>query len=481
MSPSPAVATPTPIPTAEPLAETVLLAEWIDNYVHAFGGQLRVAGSTMNTDELTRAVQVDPARFVQTRRISGRATPFLVVNGTPLALQSDTGEWIEATLGELGDLNGITFEFAMRGQPPLDMITRIKGKTTILVDLDLGTDLVCRDFAASDWAQVLANWSSIQSSLDAGDVASLLTQYPFDWTLADGSIREGQALFDDPGLKWRSGGLFRGLIPVESLRNLKSAHQLSGADMLKLLEFTVRTKVLRYPEITHWDVEDEVCAAYVQWTVNGLKDYAFWSLATGFSPAQLTLLVAKWVKGDHPGAATYMTEDSMFDFTNPETPWAHDYIYRYLPEVAAGNRIGGHTLVDGFIGENNWWIFEPQNWATVGAAMDRIKRIGFPIASSETIIVTGDVPINGQDDPNRRKLVKITDRNAAQASMYAGWLKLYLQKGVRVIGFSGLGDDRYAWPGDTGIANSNPFFFDTDFRAKESYYAMIDVLYQRLG
>ena len=480
MSPSPAVATPTPIPTAEPLAETVLLAEWIDNYVHAFGGQVRVAGNTMNTDELTRAVQADPARFVQTRRISGRATPFLVVNDTPLALQSDTGAWIEVTLGGLGDLDHVTFEFALRGQPPADMITRVQGKATILVLTDaLDTSFVCRDFGQSDWKHVLDDWDTVQRALDAGNVDVL--DYPFYWGFADQSITPGRALFGNSAIGFRAQGLYRGPSPVPSLTHLKSNLHLTNADMLRLLEFTVRSKVIRYPEITHWDVEDEACSGYVQWTVNGLAEYAFWSLATGVSPAQLTLQVAKWVKEDHPGAAAYMTEDSMFDFTNPETPWAHDYIYQFLPEVAAGNRIGGHTLVDGFIGENNWWIFEPQNWATVGAAMDRIKRIGFPIASSETIIVTGDVPINGQDDPNRRKVVQISDRNAAQASMYAGWLKLYLQKGVRVIGFSGLGDDRYAWPGDTGIANSSPFFFDTDFRAKESYYAMIDVLYQRLG
>jgi hypothetical protein len=359
------------------------------------------------------------------------------------------------------------------------MIRRVRGDATISVLAGaLRTPQVFRDFTGDDWARVIADWSSIRSALAKGEVSSL--RYPFAWQAADEGIRYSRALFGTDGLHIRAQGLYDGPIPVESLRGLKERMHYSNADMLTLLEFTVRTKVLRYPQIAYWDVEDEICDAYVQWSVNGEADYDFWGIATGLTPAQLTLKVAGWVKQDHPDAKTYMTEAMMFDLTNPTGRWGRDYLDEFLPQVAAGNGTGAAKLIDGFIGENNWWIFEPQDWKKVAAKMAEIKALGFPIASSETIIVTGNVPINGVGDPDRVKLVTITDRDGAQAKMYADWLRLYLDKGTKVIGFSGAGDDRDPWPKYAGLTNSNPFFFDQDYRAKESYYAMIQVLYGQL-
>jgi hypothetical protein len=472
---------PSRVPTAEPIAAVSELSMWVDDYVHAFGGHVIVGGLKMDAAGLAAAIRAKPDALTQVKRVAGTAASFLVVNGTPLAMRVGTGRWTESTLATLGDLNGVTFEFAAQEDPtpPAAMIRRVRGDTTISVLAGaLRTPQVFRDFTGDDWARVIADWSSIRSALAKGEVSSL--RYPFAWQAADEGIRYSRALFGTDGLQIRAQGLYDGPIPVESLRGLKERMHYSNADMLTLLEFTVRTKVLRYPQIAYWDVEDEICDAYVQWSVNGEADYDFWGIATGLTPAQLTLKVAGWVKQDHPDAKTYMTEAMMFDLTNPTGRWGRDYLDEFLPQVAAGNGTGAAKLIDGFIGENNWWIFEPQDWKKVAAKMAEIKALGFPIASSETIIVTGNVPINGVGDPDRVKLVTITDRDGAQAKMYADWLRPYLDKGTKVIGFSGAGDDRDPWPKYAGLTNSNPFFFDQDYRAKESYYAMIQVLYGQL-
>ena len=168
------------------------------------------------------------------------------------------------------------------------------------------------------------------------------------------------------------------------------------------------------------------------------------------------LKVAEWVKQDNPTAKTYMTEGSKFEFTNPAARAANDYFEIFIKEVAQNNEKNGIKLVDGFIGENNWWIYEPQDWQKIEKSIDEILSLGFKIGSSETIIVTGDIPIN--DCCGRKKLVDISNRDQAQAQMYADWLRLYLRKNVRVIGFSGFGDDNAAWTNDVGLPDANPFF-----------------------
>lgn len=285
-------------------------------------------------------------------------------------------------------------------------------------------------------------------------------------------------MFNNDNLQFRSQSLYNGTIPVESLRNLKAKMNYSNDDMLKIFEFTVRTKVIRYPQIAYWDVEDEIVNSYVMATNNNLPDINYWSIATGLKPSELTLKVAEWVKHDNPSAKTYMTEGSKFEFTNPVARWANDYFEVFIREVAQDNEKNGMKLIDGFIGENNWWIYEPQDWKKVEKSIDEIQNLGFVIGSSETIIVTGDIPIN--DCCGRKKLVEISDRDKAQAEMYADWLRLYLRKGVKVIGFSGFGDDFAAWTNDVGLPDANPFFFDHNFKPKQSYYAIVQVLYEQL-
>ncbi|HRJ59363.1 MAG TPA: endo-1,4-beta-xylanase, partial [Anaerolineales bacterium] len=106
-----------------------------------------------------------------------------------------------------------------------------------------------------------------------------------------------------------------------------------------------------------------------------------------------------------------------------------------------------------------------------------LQENGFEIGGSETMVVSGPVPIN--DCCGRSKLIEIEDPRLAQAEMFAQWLDLYLDKGVKTIGFGNI-DDFYAWTQDSGPPDANPTLFDIDFRAKPAYYAIVQVLYEHI-
>jgi hypothetical protein len=476
-TPVPTTPTFTPTPAPENISDSKGLPVWVDEFVHAYGGKVTVNSVEMDAIQLTDEIRKNGDKFIETKLVNGAEYLLLIINGIPLAMQEGNDKWQEATMAKLGDLNNITFEFAVRGSPPQEMIDRIKGKNTIVVlTTPLATAHAFRSFAQNDWVRIIDDWSQIQLAFDKKDIDSL--NFPIDWEFADQTIRESQEMFNNKNLQFRSQSLYNGTIPVESLRKLKAKMNYSNDDMLKIFEFTVRAKVIRYPQVGYWDVEDEIVDSYVMATFNNLPDFNFWSIATGIRPSELTLKVAEWVKHDSPNAKTYMTEGSKFEFTNPAAYWANNYFEVFIKEVAQNNEKNGVKLIDGFIGENNWWIYEPQDWNKIEKSIDEIQSLGFVIGSSETIIVTGDIPIN--DCCGRKKLVDITNRDQAQAQMYADWLRLYLRKNVKVIGFSGFGDDYYAWTNDVGLPDANPFFFDHDFKPKESYYSMVQVLYEQL-
>ena len=76
------------------------------------------------------------------------------------------------------------------------------------------------------------------------------------------------------------------------------------------------------------------------------------------------------------------------------------------------------------------------------------------------------------------ELVPAEKRKQVQAEMYSALLNLYLKKGIKVFGFGGI-DDYNAWTNDVGW-DTEPLLFDKDFHAKQSYYAIVQTLYQQL-
>lgn len=471
----------TPTPAQQNLSDAPDLPTWVEEYVHAYGGKVTINGTEMDADQLTAAIRQNPDSFVQTKQIKGIEVSFVVVNGIPLAYRENAGIWNDMTMAKLGEWDGVEFECSLRlddrkYQEFTNISTKALGKNPIVVlttNLDVTT--VFGDFNESDWQRVVDDWDIVQQSMVAGSVPA---SFPYNWQRGNEAMDADviRAFGGDP--QYRSQQLYEGgLRPdgnrVEALKQFAS--KSSKEDMVKIFEFVIRTRVIQFPEIKRWDVSDEISASYVQYLYNHQDELNFWGLATGLSPAELTVKVAQWVKEDNPEAETYVTEANIFDTGNPIAVDELDYFYNtYIPAIIQNDV--NHT-VDGVIGENNWWIYEPQDWSEISKRIDFLTSSGFEIGSSETMIVSGDTPIN--DCCGRHKLVEIQDPELAQAEMYAQWLDLYLAKGVRTIGFGNI-DDFYAWTQDVGLPDANPTLFDIDFRAKPAYYTIVQVLYEHL-
>jgi len=468
-------------PAPQSLADAPDLSTWVEDYVHAYESKVTVNGVEMDAEQLTAAIRQNPDEFTQIRSVNGENYSFLLINNIPLAMISGNGQWQEATIAKLAEFEGIGFECSLRLDDRkyiefLDISKKVFNKNSVVVlTTNLDVTKVFGNFTQKDWQKVINNWDSIQSDFAEGKVPS---DFPYDWSWGEQAIGEDvkQAFGGDP--QYRSQQLYESglredgnlIVPLKQFQ----AHA-SREDMLKVFEFVVRSRVLQFPQIRRWDVSDEVSAGYVQYLFNNNQESNFWGLATGLSPAQLTETAAQWVKKDNPQAKTYIIESNIFDTANKVAKDELNYFYNtYLPEIETLNT---DHAIDGVIGENNWWIYEPQDWSVISERIDNLTAKGLEIGGSETMIVSGDTPIN--DCCGRHKLVQIQDPELAQAEMYGQWLDLYLNKGIKTIGFGNI-DDFYAWTQDVGLPDANPTLFDIDFRTKPAYYAIVQVLYKHL-
>jgi len=471
----------TPTPATENISDSRDLPVWVDEFVHAYGGKVTVNGVEMNTSQLTDEIRKNGDKFTQTKQVNGNEVLFLVVNGIPLAMREGNGQWQEATMAKLGEFNGVEFESSLRlDGRKYQEFSKTSGKALgnspiVVLTTNLDVTRVFGDFSETDWQKVLDNWDNIQKDLSSGSVPS---GYPYYWQWGlDGMDADVVRAFGG-NPQYRSQQLYEGGLRsdgerIQALKRFRAGR--SKEQMLKLFEFVVRTRVIKFPEIKRWDVSDEISSAYVMYRDNQVADVNFWGLATGLKPSELTLKVAEWVKQDNPEAKTFITEADIFDTGNPVASAERNYFYEtYIPEIIQGN---ANHRIDGVIGENNWWIYEPQDWSVISDRMDTLTSSGLEIGGAETMIVSGDIPIN--DCCGRHKLIHIDDPKIAQADMFAKWVSLYLDKGIKTIGFGNI-DDFYAWTQDVGLPDANPTMFDIEFRAKPAYYAIVQVLYEHL-
>jgi len=382
----------------------------------------------------------------------------------PLMIKMEN-EWVEVTPGILSEKAGLLFYYLNRGYTPENIRLVQNQNVQLEMNTAISVNQVFGNFTNEDWLKVLSDWGQIQNSFN--NQKNVVIGFPYDWSISDALIQNTMIDFNNKA-SIAASQLIEDGTSIESLLEYKAKNKASDEDMLKIFEFVVRSRVLQYPEIRSWHVTDEVAAAFVQEN----PENRFWTEATGLEPAQLALTAAEWVKKDNPSAQTYVTEPNIFDTANPAASTEIEYFYHeFLPEIAEEN---SNHVIDGVIGENNWWIFEPPDWQIISKRMDQILSSGLTIGGSETLVITGDTPIN--DCCGRIKQVEITNRNYNQADIFAQWLNLYLQKGVTRIGFGGLLDDKEAWTNDGGLPDANPLLLDDNLKPKFSFYAVEKIL-----
>lgn len=473
-TPLPPTATITPIPTPETIADAKNLPVWVNEYIHAYGGKVVVNGVDLDAEQLTGELRSNGDAYMVSKEINGASIDFLVVNGVPLAMRRDL-LWQEATMAKLSTLAGVEFEYGWdtRDLPHKDILQKMfPENVTVIYMGDFQMDHLFGEFTQSDWKFVLENWDEVRAGLDKG---SLPDKLPYNWYLPDKGIREARQIFANPQFRaqhllwsfWES---------TNDVAAIIDQMELDSAGMLKLLEFMVRARVIKYQEVDKWNVSDEIDLTHFRWTdpqdILWQYQIEYWTENTGMSPAEITALIARWVKRDNPQAKTYVIQDNQFDNINPEAQWTRDGFEKFVPELSKLD-----AEVDYFVIENNLWIYTQPDLQYVSDRIDWIRSYGFDIGGSETMIVIGDEPIN--PSPRRVKVNPVTDPKLEQAKMYAEWLNLYLDKGIRIFGFGGATDDT-AWTNAVGQESADPLLFDDNFRAKPAYYAIVQVLYKRL-
>jgi GH35 family endo-1,4-beta-xylanase len=482
-TPVPATTTPlpptiTPTPAPETIADAQDLPAWVGDFVHAYDGVVMVNDVEMDADQLIAGIKANPDSFIQARRINGEEVSFLVVNAVPLAMRESDGKWQEATMARLSEFSGVTFEFSRSGTPDdhqsdyARVLEKVAGKGSYFTfPSEMDTCRIFNDFSKDDWNKIVTNWDETKQELDKGKVPG---GFPYQWQGAYNLMDFVKAHVDNPQFRGQhlvELRLSSYCMLAESIVRAWQEQGFGQEDMRKVLEFIVRTRVIKFPEVTKWNVEDEMIAANVESDTGGDASKRFWNNVTGWKPAEITVLVASWIKHDQPQAKTYVVEDVIFEDQYDQAQLNIVAFDQYIQALHADN-----AQVDGIISENNFWIFAPPNMDYISKKINEWNSLGFEIGGAETMIITGDDTIN---DSRRPRTVQVGDRNLAQAELYRELLTLYLNKGITNFGFGGI-DDYNAWTNDVGLPDANPLLFDDEFRAKPSYYAIVQVLYEYL-
>lgn len=482
ITPIPPTPTITPTPAPENIADSKDLPIWVDEFVHAYDGTVVINDVEMDANKLTVELRENGDKYIESKKINGAEILFLVVNEIPLAMREENGQWQEATMARFSEFNSVIFEFSPRipgDKIPqyIPVLRKVAGKNSRFA-LQPDTCLIYNDFSTDQWKSIITNWDSIEQGFDNGKIPD---NYPYKWQDYE-LINFLKENVTDP--QFRGTHLvevrLHYCILAESIINLWEKEGFSRDEMLKILEFVVRTRVIQYSEFTSWNVQDEMMAADVQWTVSGNNYHRFWLNATGKTPVELTLLVGGWIKQDNPNAKTYIVESDIFNFSNPMGKWLRDAFAPYIQEVAKNNiDENGVIRVDGFIEENNLSIHYPLDISQIESTIDLYNSWGLEIGGAETMVFIDEQSIQDSLTLKNVELVPVESRKQAQAQMYYDLLSLYFKNDIKVFGFGGI-DDYNAWTNDVDLWDTEPLLFDNDFRAKPAYYAIVQVLYEQL-
>lgn len=468
--------TPTLMP--ESIADAKDLSVWVDEFVHAYGGTVTINGVAVDANQLVTEIKTDPDAFFQTKQINGVEVLFVVVNSVPLAFRGPEGVWQESTMARLSEMSGVTFEFSRSGMPDthaddyFDVLEKTAGKgSNFTFPSEMDTCRIFNDFSQGDWNKVVTNWDGIKNDLDHGNIP---VGFPYQWQGVYNLISFANEHVDNP--EFRGQHLVELNLPeycllADSIVRAKEVKGFDNAAMLKILEFVVRTRVVKFPEVSKWNAEDEMIAAVSDAKAGGDASKPFWNNVTGLSPAELTTLVSEWIKQDNPNAKVYVVEDVIFENNYAGAQLNIAEFDNYIKALKENN-----ARIDGIISENNFWVFAPPDMGYISKKIAEWDALGFKIGGAETMIITGEKMIN---DDRRPKTTQVNDQNLAQAEIYRELLSVYLENGITNFGFGGI-DDYNAWTNDVGLPDANPLLFDDEFRAKPSYYAIVQVLFEQL-
>jgi endo-1,4-beta-xylanase len=456
---------PTSIPTLEsfsgvPYPNTKLIESVIKPFVSA----MKTADIELDSTKLATEV-----KYQEVTDVNGKpfviATVFVnsdsINQGEPfegfypllIASQSQDKKWIwgEADLITMAHLHNMSISsFAIDFQRKADSLKIID---TIVSESGIDADIVFAKFTVNDWKKILQNWDNVKAQIDQSQIPD---GYSYDWSGGDATVQFAK----QNNLSIRVQHLVWGDDVPQSLYDGK----FSKDEILKLLEFSVKVRVIKYPEVETWDVVDEYVAATL--FHNGRWNWGFYP--TRFKADYIIPQVANWVKAVNPNARLVLVEDYGLE---PAYSKISDNLISLLKQLKNQN-----VPIDGVVIENNMWIYDPPSYEKMVATLLEIKGMGYEITSSEmTVPITDKFPLWAE----RKQSAKIDNKSAAQALLYYNVVKAYLEAGATGFGFGGI-TDAHNWYDYIGVRDTQALILDKTYQPKPAYYLIVRAFYEQL-
>lgn len=458
------VATKTPAPL-DVLPETLDLIAGIADYSIAY------TRAVPSDEALFNSPEIIIERLVEVTGAALDGTPFIALidpqTNTILFLQipnteSGVWEWQQATVGALANLANISpyigadyHEFT-RLKPIYPKMC--KENCNIVISGELQMNAVFRNFEVSDWEDILINWEWIVKQLTTNEIP----KFDYNWSDADRAIKSYKVIFG-PTMQIRAQHLLWPTIDHSEYGGITTQifnMNLPPEDNLKLLEFMVRVRVIKYPEINQWDVTDEIIAGYVLQE----QHLRTWQVMTNLTTTELIAKIAEWVKESNPNAITIVNEHGVFNYNEPWTKDTHDETMKIMRKLSAMN-----APIDGFIDQQNLWIGMGIDEVRVEQDIRELQSLGFEIYPPEAIVNSNDTGLFDESPGIRPQVDPVLPGRTAeerQAEMYRQLFSLYYRLGIRDIGLSGVADFA-TWPSDP---EAKPNLFDTNGQTKLAYF-----------
>ena len=443
--------TVTPTPAPENLADAKDLHVWIDDYVNAYGGTVSVNGVEEDANQLLGVVKANPGGFIERKTIKGHETLFFVVNDVPLGIQND-GTWRSILARDIADAKNAQFAMPVLSfqlNNP-DFVNVIKNANMLTITADLDNATVFKTLTTADWKNILHDWDTIKAQLDSGQIPNGI---PYNWTGADQIVKFAQE--NHMGLRAQHL-IWNGDVP-DSIRK----GGFTKADLLKILEFTVSVKAMKYKGvISEWDAEDELVD-----TAHSTDQWGFWSQNVGILDA--TRLSAGIIRKIDPQAKITLTDDLILE--KRYYSMQPGLGIEFLNFVKTLKQDG---LVDKVDIENNMWVYDMPDQGYMENFLRQIQAEGVELAAPEiTVCPTKDDPIAG----GRQAYTKVDDPQKDLTEGYRRVAQAYIDVGANDIGLGDVGDVtswyNYLSPG------TNAALFDTQWKPKMGWYEILKVMY----
>ena len=444
-----------PTPALENLADASDLRVWIEDYVHAYGGTVNVNGVASDAEELLGAVRASPGRFVERKTIKGQVRSFFTINGVPLGIQTD-GTWRSVLARDISDARDAQFAMPVLWYQiyNANFVNAIRNANLLTITRDLDTGVVFEKSTTEDWRSILLNWGTIKTQLDSGQIPN---DSSYNWKPADQIVqfaRENHMGIRAQHLVWN------GDVPDSIYKG-----GFTKAELLKILEFMVKVKVLKYKGvISEWNAADELVLS------EGSSDqWGFWQRSVGLLDA--TRLAASSVRTADPTATITIADDhemeSRFYDQQPKLG------VRFMGFVKTLRQEG---LIDKVDIENNLWIYDLPELDYMGSFLRQIQAEGIGLSAAEiTVYPTRAFPLWYKV---RQTYATVDDLPKAQAEGYRRAVQAYVNVGAYDIGMGDVGDEtssaNYLYP------DTNPALFDIQWKPKMAFYEVLEAMYDGL-